>query len=400
MGKFELDESWREFATDRQWELLTAWGKHGSRDGAASALGVAPSTLQAAKNAVESRAARRGYAPSYEYTDPVPPGFRLRGERILYDADGNVRLKWVKSAADLERQQEIVDAFIAAMSDQIPRVEAKPLTVEQKGQLDAALCVAYPVGDHHFGMLAWDKETGDDWDLTLAEDALNKAMDYLTAASPPAGRGLLVFLGDYMHYDGFIPQTARSKNFLDSDSRFPKMVRGGIRAMRYAVSAALARHEYVDLIIEIGNHDDASAIWLMELMAVAYENEPRVTVNTSPMRMHYHRFGRNLIGVTHGDQVKMQDMPLLMAVDRRKDWGETKHRFVWTGHWHRGKQQQLPVTATDVGGVSCECFRILAPPDAWAAGMGYRSIRNMHSIVLHREYGEVSRHTVNPGMFK
>lgn len=261
------------------------------------------------------------------------------------------------------------------------------------------MCVAYPVGDHHLGMLAWDKETGADWDLKLAEAALNKATDYLVTAAPSASQGLVVFLGDFLHYDGFVPETQRSKNVLDSDSRFPKMVRTGIRTMRYLVDAALQKHEKVHLIIEIGNHDDASAIWLMELMAVAYENEPRLTVDTSPMRVHYYRFGKNFICVTHGDQIKMQNIPLLMATDRKEDWAASEHRFGWTGHVHKS-QTQVAMSAQDYSGVQVESFRILAAADAWAAGMGYRAIRDMKSIVLHAEHGEVSRNTVNPGMFK
>ena len=43
---------------------------------------------------------------------------------------------------------------------------------------------------------------------------------------------------------------------------------------------------------------------------------------------------------------------------------------------------------------------LLAPPDAYGAGEGYRSPRSMKAIVFHRERGEVERHTVTPGMLK
>lgn len=70
--------------------------------------------------------------------------------------------------------------------------------------------------------------------------------------------------------------------------------------LRHAVSCALNRHKHVTLSITIGNHDLASAVWLMEAMSMFYEDEPRVTVDTSPSHFKYHRFGKNLIGIHHG----------------------------------------------------------------------------------------------------
>jgi len=80
-----------------------------------------------------------------------------------------------------------------------------------------------------------------------------------------------------------------------------------------------------------------------------------------------------------------------MAVDRAEEWGKAEYRYIWTGHIHSDNVK-------DFRGVRWESFRILAPPDAWAASKGYRSMQDMKAIVLHREYGEVARHIVNPAM--
>ena len=45
-----------------------------------------------------------------------------------------------------------------------------------------------------------------------------------------------------------------------------------------------------------------------------------------------------------------------------------------------------------------ESFRVLAPNDAWAENKGYRPQRDMKAIILHRDFGEVARHIVNPNM--
>ena len=71
-----------------------------------------------------------------------------------------------------------------------------------------------------------------------------------------------------------------------------------------------------------------------------------------------------------------------------KEWGESKHTFVWTGHIHHKNQEEY-------GGAIFESFNILAPPDAWHAASGYSSSRSMSCIVLHQEFGEEGRLKVN-----
>ena len=73
-----------------------------------------------------------------------------------------------------------------------------------------------------------------------------------------------------------------------------------------------------------------------------------------------------------------------MSVDRAQDWGETRHRYWLTGHVHTRKVIEFP-------GVLWETFRVLSPNDAWATAAGYRSGRDMHCIVYHKEHGEISR---------
>jgi hypothetical protein len=43
---------------------------------------------------------------------------------------------------------------------------------------------------------------------------------------------------------------------------------------------------------------------------------------------------------------------------------------------------------------------VLAPLDAYAANAGYRSGRDMKSIIMHKLYGEVGRSIVNPRMLQ
>lgn len=396
MSKFILDPGLEPFATPRQWELLKAAEEHGSERAAAEALGLNKNSVNQAKKAVLDKAASKGYAPSYDYTKVVPDGFRLRGVSSYYGKDGELRGQWVKSERDRERQQEIFDAIIAGLSGQLEKAE--PIAGPDPALLNDDLLACYPVGDLHLGMLSWGQETGADFDLKIGKRLMNQATDYLVGSAPPSQQALVVFLGDFLHYDSMIPVTPTAKNQLDSDSRPAKMIRAGVGCMRYAVEAAARKHGVVHVIAQPGNHDPFSTLFLIECLRNIYENDPRITVDDSPSHYHYFRFGKNLIGVTHGDTIKMQQLPLIMAADRPEDWGQTEHRTWWTGHIHHAKTQAA-VSSHDFTGCTAESFAVLGPEDAWAHKKGYRAKRRQQSIILHREYGEFARHTVNPEMF-
>lgn len=427
-ARFVLDPKLQAYATEGQWEYLTAWQEYGSVHKAAKVKGCSSRNFSFAKAAVLKKAARQGYAPEFDLVHPVPEGMTSAGVSILYDEitgkpvktwnkskpagrdpseavhlpdpklitktatlydqAGNVTQQWVSEKPEDLQRERLWREFAAALAADMPRVEA----IAPPKQTNADLCACYPVGDHHIGMLSWDKETGEDYDLKIAEAALINATDHLIALAPPCDQALVVFLGDLMHFDSFEAVTPTSRNHLDSDGRFPKLVRTAIRAMRYLIEAAAKRHAKVQVIIEIGNHDLSSSIFLMECLRNLYENDKRIAIDTSPMHYHYFDFGKNLIGTHHGHGAKLANLPLIMATDRPAEWGRTKHRYIWTGHVHHDQSK-------DHSGVKVESFRVLATEDAWAHQKGYRSKRDMKSIILHREHGEVARHTVNPGMF-
>lgn len=328
-----------------------------------------------------------GPAGRADFEGTAPDGYKVKGRSTYYAADGSIKGEWVKTTIEQERQEEMLREAIKGMVDKLPR--AKPTKGPGGGSTELLAC--YNVSDHHFGMLSWREETGEDYDLDIAERLLVGAFDHLVETAPPCKQALITLMGDLLHYDSFVPETPASRNTLDADGRYPKMVRAAVRSTRYLIKAALVRHEAVHVIVARGNHDPASSIFLMEALENVYEGEPRVTIDTSPAKFHYYRFGANLIGIHHGDTVKMKDLPLLMAHDRAADWGETEHRFWWTGHVHHDATQEFP-------GVKCESFRVLAAKDAWHSEKGYRSKRDMKAIVLHREHGEVARHTFNPDM--
>ncbi len=367
--------------TEKQKQAHAAYQLHGSYRAAGRALNIDHTTVQKAV---------RAYHKKTGVTIALPDGVPSKVS-TLYNADGQVSAQWVQEKPEEKQKLTAWKEIIAELTEGIP---AAPRIPSPKASvMGEDLLVGYPIGDHHLGMLAWGKETGgDSWDIKIAEDLLSKSTDYLVERTPPAQTALVAFLGDFMHYDSFEPKTPTAGNILDADGRFPKMVRAALRSMRRTIEGAAQKHKDVQVIIEIGNHDLSSTIFLQEAMRMLYADNPRITIDATPAHYHFFEFGKNLIGTHHGHGPKMAQLPGIMATDRPEEWGRATYRVWWTGHIHHTQIHEFP-------GATVESFRVLPPKDAWHHQRGYRSARELKAIVFSREFGEVSRLTVNPEVF-
>lgn len=379
----------KAYATARMLEYIEAVEKHGSNNKAAKALGVGRRTIDISLKRLVDRVARQGYSPDHDMTHTTPDGFHIKGVSTNYGPDGQIKQQWVKTNIDRERQNELIQEAIHELSRDLPKL--KPIKALKSKAYSKDIMAVYPLGDPHIGMLSWGEETGQDWDLDLAERAFGGVFDRLIKTSPQCEQCTIVNLGDYFHYDNMDGVTSRSGHSLDVDSRFGRMVKVGVRIMRRMITAALEHHKTVHVINATGNHDDTSSIFLNIALANIYENESRVTIDDKSTPIHYVQFGKTAFGVHHGHSIKMQALPAVMAADEPKMWGDTEYRYFYTGHIHHDSMKEYP-------GCKVESFRTLAAKDAYAAWGGYRSLQDSKCIVLHREYGEVERHTVNLNM--
>lgn len=134
----------------------------------------------------------------------------------------------------------------------------------------------------------------------------------------------------------------------------------------------MQNHEIVNVRILPGNHDDESAIAISASMALFYENQDRVQVDDSASRIWWRRFGKVALGGTHGDKIKMADLPLLMAVDRPDDWANSTNKRIYTGHIHHDRTREE-------GGVVVSSMRSPVAKDAYHSFSKYRSGRSVYT---------------------
>lgn len=384
-----IDDRLAQWATDKQWDYYSKSEELGSNRAAAKFFNVTPCVVDVAIRSLRSKAALAGYAPNNDMTRVAPEPFVVRGVSTYYGKDGKPNGQWVKTRLDDDKMQAIMLETVEAMKEEIPRVAMLP--PPPLGNENLLNC--YVITDYHMGMLAWHEECGEDWDLKLAEDLVIRWFAQAIQLSPNADTAVFAQLSDFLHFDGMDAVTPASKHLLDVDTRFAKLVRSSIRVLRTVIDMLLAKHQKLHVIMADANHDPVSQIWLREWFSAMYENEPRVTVDTSPSPYNVYEFGKVVLFFHHGHKRKVANVSEVFAGKFREIFGRTKHAYAHMGHLHHidVKENNLMIV---------EQHRTLAPSDAYAARGGWLTGRDAKVISYDKRYGEVSRLTINSDMLK
>jgi hypothetical protein len=388
MKKNRVDPNLFQFCTVRQMEILQALDTNNSYKSAADALGISKGTVQTAMDSVRRKAAISGYSPEHDMKHIVPAPFVVKGHSTYYDKEGKPTQQWVKTKLDEQQRMQAIELAFASMAETLPKLP--PLELANSDFNDDLLNL-YTITDFHIGMLAWKQEAGADWDLKIAEQTLTKCFRQMVAGAPNARYAFINQLGDFLHSDGLLPVTPTSGHILDADGRFSKIVETALRVLRHLVDSALQQHEQVIVLMEEGNHDIVSSIWLRIMFKALYENDPRIKVIDSPLPYHAWQHGQTMLGFHHGHLSKNNGLPLIFAAQFSEMWGATKKRYVHTGHRHHVEEKEH-------SGITVVQHPTLAARDAYAARGGWLSERQATVITYHKKFGQVARNTVTPEM--
>ncbi|ATE85623.1 hypothetical protein PF617_gp38 [Salmonella phage St162] len=304
----------------------------------------------------KAKLAKKGLGHGRDVSNLVPDGYRVKGTSALTDEFGNIKLQWVSKT-------------------------------------DKKLLNLYTVSDFHLGMLSWADETGDDWDMKIAEDLFSRWFDAAFQQAPSAGVGVINLLGDLAHFDSLDAVTPASGHVLDADTRYQKLVRTMIRMVRRVVDMALVKHPVVKLLIVQGNHDESGMIWLAEMFSALYDNEPRVFVDTSADVYKMVQHGKTTLFFHHGHKARFDAIEPIMIAKFRKAFGDSEYSYAHVGHLHHQK-------LVESRNMIVEQHRTLAAKDAYASRGGWMSGRSANVITYSSEYGEVGRLTISPEMLK
>ena len=278
--------------------------------------------------------------------------------------------------------EELCKKLIEDMQKFAPKYPTLKRSKEKKEYL-----LVIDPADIHIGKLADSFETGEDYNNQIAvkrvkegvQGILNKAQGF------PIEKILFIGGNDILHIDNPKRQTT---NGTPQDTV----------SMWYS-NFLIAKQLYVDILLQLiaiapvhftfnpSNHDTMSGFFLSEVMKTYFKRNNQITFDCSMKHRKAYRFGKNLIGTTHGDGAKHQDLPLLMATEFPIEWAKTKHRYVYTHHVHHKFSK-------DYIGLCVESLRSPSGTDSWHHKKGFQhAAKAVEGFIHHKENGQVARLT-------
>lgn len=383
------------YATETQSKYIEEVASSGSIYRTAKNLGVDQRTVSKAIDRVKARAAKSGYAPDKGLNIPQPTGYSVTKTATMYrdpDPNSETPIKWVSNSPDKEAEYNAMREAAEAFRDELPKADLVPFN--QSGSRSDDKLNLYILTDYHLGMYAWGEETGENWDINIAEKMLYRWIDYSVALAPDTETAIFAQLGDLLHWDGLDAVTPANRHVLDADTRFQLVVRVAIRAMRYIIKRLLEKHESVHVINADANHDPAGRCWMAEWLDAFYENEPRVTVDVSGGTYYAYKFGQTSLFFHHGHKKRINTIAPVFTRKFRDIYGSTKYSYGHIGHLHHYEVSEKNNL------MRIEQHQTLAPKDAYAARGGFESDRSANVITYSSKYGRVSGIEITPEMIK
>lgn len=226
------------------------------------------------------------------------------------------------------------------------------------------------IPDMHFGMLALEEETSEEWNLNIAERTYRAAVTALleSASADPIDQILLPIGNDLLHIDNAYKKTFAGTD-MDSVHNVKYLFKRVKNILRDAI-LDMVKVAPVRVITIPGNHDPTISYFLADALEDSLHNHPSITFDNSLKSRKYYSWGTVLLGFTHGDKEKHDRLPDLMSNEQSLACASAEWREWHIGHKHQQKTERFLPLAT-YNGTIVRTLPSLTAADAWHYGKGF-----------------------------
>jgi len=302
---------------------------------------------------------------------------------IIID-EGNVKLATMFSVKVwfVKREEK---PFEDVLDNIISRLEAapKPIVVTRNYPKGEYLLIP-SLSDVHFARLSLDGKYTPDQTLRDLDAVGNAILGRTSVVGMPVDRFLIPVGNDLLNADNTYGTTTRG-TWQEMSASIRDAVDAAVQGYTGLIDKCV-EFAPVDVAIVDGNHDRYGCYWMGKVLEAYYRNNKYVKIDNTKSPRKYYQYGRNLIGLEHGDRVKAKDLAMIMAQEAASIWGDTQYRTFFRGHFH--KESEMFSAVTDVGGVTVVTFPAFCPPDSWELLMGYLGPNRAAGMrYFHKEQG-------------
>ena len=335
----------------------------------------------------------KGYRKDRSVIWDVQDGIVVNGKvrdsgKMLIVGMYNTNVLFRKKVNEIEARNKIQDMIDAAKKG----MPAAPKINYPKHKDPTMFELSLP--DIHFGRLSWNEESGEDYDIKIAYEVVNRAIDKLLSYTRIFEVDKILFpIGQDWYNVNSKDNTTVNGTIQNEDTRGKKTYKKG-RQLAMELINKCASIAPTDVIIIPGNHDEEKVFYMGDALEIAYENNPNVTVNNNAVSRKYYLYGKVLLGFTHGCDIKTSKVPMLMPIEAKEMWAQATYREWHMGHIHN--KLDMRVEADEDSGILMRRLRSIAADDAWTFNKGFKSLRAAEAFVWHPENGLIGQFTTIP----
>jgi len=283
------------------------------------------------------------------------------------------------------------DEFLKSIEDLISNYSPSYPHIDYPKREDGHLLIINPA-DVHIGKFADSLETGEDYNIEIAKERVREGVKGIlrNAEGYPIEKILFCIGNDILHTDNTMGSTTR----LTPQDTDGKWFRHFTEALELYVEIVemLIQIAPVDCVHSMSNHDYMSGFHLAHALKSWYRNTDAVSVDAEPKHRKYYSWKNSLIGLTHGDGAKLNNLPLHMAQEEPIMWANTKYRYWYLHHLHH-KQRYKFMSSFDNIGVTVEFLRSPSGSDSWHYQKGYTGSIKAVEGFIHNKYGQIAHLT-------
>lgn len=271
-------------------------------------------------------------------------------------------------AVSVETKPIVLKPLMDAIETVFGRFAEQAPAYQPAKHIGGRVMLQFDLMDVHFGKLAWRAESGEDYDLKIAEQVFANAVDdlILEAMGRKVEKIIVPFGNDYCHVDSGRNETT-SGTRVETDGRFGKIFEVALMAFINALER-MKEIAPVDVVLIPGNHDEQTAMTMAWAIKQRFHKCPDVIVDTTPGPTKYRMYGKTLFGYEHGDSIndsQVRDLPAAMLMEAPKEWLAEAEFFEWiVGHGHRERKFTTRDTDTKVG-IVYRFLHSLSATDFW-----------------------------------
>ena len=292
---------------------------------------------------------------------------------------------FVKNPEDIIRLEDMKKEWLESIKKKAP----KYTKFTYKKLKNPHLMVIDPA-DVHIGKLSSKSETGSTYNVETAinrvvtgvQELVNKAQGF------PVDKMLLVIGNDIFHTDN-PKHTTTAGTPQDTDGQWFDNYKKAFD-MYVEIIDTMSMIAPVHVIHCPSNHYWTSGFYLAQSLGAYYSKNPNVTFDITIRHRKYFQYGKNLLGFSHGDGAKENDLVNIMASETKNMWSATDFRYWYLYHKHHMNKIKYS-DGKDYIGATIEYLRAVSGADGWHDRNGYLSPQSIYCFIHENTSGQIAR---------